>query len=110
MVRLILASRSPARMTLLQNAGIPFETVPASIDERAIEAPLIAGRRTSGEIALALAEAKAIAVSRAEPTATVIGADQTLEADGTWRKVATEQGVDSQRRQRELAQIRSVHA
>ena len=97
MVRLILASRSPARVMLLQNAGIPFEAVPASIDERAIEAPLIAGRRTSGDIALALAEAKAIAISRAEPTATVIGADQTLEADGTrWTKPAS---IEEARRQ-----------
>src|ERR1700730_8334390 len=97
MVRLILASRSPARVMLLQNAGIPFEAVPASIDERAIEAPLIAGRRTSGEIALALAEAKAVAVSRAEPTATVIGADQTLEADGIrWTKPAS---IEEARRQ-----------
>ena len=90
MARLILASKSPARVVLLKNAGISFEAVPASLDERALEAPLIAGRRTPGEIALALAEAKAIAVSRAEPAATVIGADQTLEADGArWTKPAS---------------------
>jgi septum formation protein len=87
MARLILASKSAARAQLLENAGIPFDTMPAAVDERAIEAPLIVAARTPAEIALALAEAKAIAVSRAEPTAIVIGADQTLEADGMrWTK------------------------
>ena len=42
MARLILASKSPARVMLLKNAGISFEAVPASLDERAVEAPLIA--------------------------------------------------------------------
>jgi len=97
MARLILASKSPARVMLLKNAGISFEAMPASVDERAIEAPLIANRCTPGEIALALAEAKAIAVSRSEPAATVIGADQTLEADGTrWIKPAS---IEEARRQ-----------
>jgi septum formation protein len=67
---------------MLKNAGLSFEAKPAPIDERAIDAALIAEDRTPSEIALALAEAKAIAVSRAEPAATVIGADQTLEVDG----------------------------
>src|SRR6188474_2643304 len=87
MARLILASKSPARMMLLKNAGISFEAMPAPIDERAVEAPLIARGRAPAAIAMALAGAKAQAVSRAEPAAIVIGADQTLEADGTrWTK------------------------
>jgi septum formation protein len=87
MTRLILASKSAARMQLLKNAGIEFEVMPAPLDERAVEGPLIAAGRNPAEIALALAEAKALAVSRAEPAATVIGADQTLEADGErWTK------------------------
>lgn len=77
-------------MMLLKNAGLSFEALPAPVDERTIEAPLIGGRRTPGEIALALAEAKAVAVSRAEPAAIVIGADQTLETDGArWTKPAS---------------------
>jgi septum formation protein len=74
-------------MQLLKNAGIVFEPIPAPVDERMIEAPLVAGGRNPAEIALALAEAKAVAVSQAEPTALVVGADQILEADGKrWNK------------------------
>jgi len=105
MMRLILASQSPTRAMLLKNAGIGFEAVSASVDERAVEAPLIASRRTPAEIALALAEAKAIAVSRADPAATVIGADQTLEAEGArWTKPGT---IDEARRQLERLSGRS---
>ena len=73
--------------------------MPAPIDERAIEAPLIACRRAPAELAVALADAKAIAVNRAEPAAIVIGADQTLEVDGArWTKPGT---IDEARRQLE---------
>ena len=34
---LILASQSRARQMLLANAGIPFEAMPADIDERAVQ-------------------------------------------------------------------------
>ena len=51
---------------------------------------LIACRRAPAELAVALADAKAIAVNRAEPAAIVIGADQTLEVDGArWTKPGT---------------------
>jgi septum formation protein len=90
MARLILASKSPTRMTLLKNAGVPFEAMPAPVDERAIETPLIAHGSTPAEIAVALAEAKAVAVSRSVPEAIVVGADQTLDADGErWIKPAS---------------------
>jgi septum formation protein len=99
MARLILASRSPTRVMLLKNAGISFEAAPASVDERAIEAPLIADRHTPADIALALAAAKASAIGRTEPAAIVIGADQILEVDGTrWTKPGT---IDEARRQLE---------
>ncbi len=45
---LILASKSPGRRLALSQAGVPFESVPADVDERAIEAGLgdvRAGRR-----------------------------------------------------------------
>jgi septum formation protein len=99
LTQLILASQSPARILMLKNAGLSFDAKPAPIDERAVEAPLIAGGRKPGDLALALAEAKAIAVSVSEPTATVIGADQTLEADGMrWTKPRS---VDEAREQLE---------
>lgn len=80
--RLVLASGSPARRTLLANAGLAFDIEPASLDERRLEAPLIARGATPADIAVALAEAKAADVSDRLPDALVIGADQTLDCDG----------------------------
>jgi septum formation protein len=76
---LILASQSAARQTLLANAGIAFEAVPAEIDERAIE--LASGLSAPGEIAALLAREKAVSVSLRHPGQFVVGADQTLALD-----------------------------
>jgi septum formation protein len=73
---LILASQSRARKMLLANAGIDFETVPADIDERAVQQA--SDLTAPGEIAALLACAKARAVSTERPGRFVIGADQTL--------------------------------
>lgn len=81
--RIILASGSPFRKKLLQNAGVDFETMPAAIDERAVEAPLEGSGATPEDIALVLAEAKALDVSAKNPGALVIGSDQTLSLDDT---------------------------
>jgi septum formation protein len=63
---------------LLQNAGIAFDSIPADLDERAIEAPLSGSGLGPEDVAEVLAEAKAAAVSEHHPDALVIGADQTL--------------------------------
>jgi septum formation protein len=73
---LILASQSRARQTLLANAGIAFEAVPADIDERAIQRS--SSLAAPGDIAALLAREKAVAVSRRRPGSVVVGADQTL--------------------------------
>ena len=73
---LILASQSRARQTLLANAGIDFEAVPAEIDERAIQQA--SGLSAPGDIAALLAREKARLVSMRQPGQFVIGADQTL--------------------------------
>jgi septum formation protein len=73
---LIVASQSRARQTLLANAGIDFETVPADIDERAVQQT--SSLSTPGDIAALLAREKALWVSSREPERFVIGADQTL--------------------------------
>jgi septum formation protein len=73
---LVLASQSRARQTLLANAGVAFEAIPADIDEREIQAA--SGLSAPGEIASLLARRKALAVSSGEPGKTVVGADQTL--------------------------------
>ena len=82
MARIVLASESPARIGILKAAGIAFEAVASRVDERLIEAPLLAAGKSPAEIALALAEAKAIAIGASERAAYVIGADQTLDLDG----------------------------
>ncbi len=97
MVRIILASKSPARGAVLCAAGIGFETLPSRVDERQVEAPLLAAGRSPGEIAMALAEAKAIDVAASAPDALVIGADQTLDADGErWVKPETMEAAREQ--------------
>ena len=75
---LILASQSATRKTLLQQAGLDFSSVPASVDERAIEAAVLAAGGDGRDVALRLAESKAASVASAHPGAIVIGADQTL--------------------------------
>lgn len=78
--RLILASRSAARRAMLTGAGVPFTAVDAGVDEEAIKTAL-AGVDPA-ELALELARAKALAVSRYDPEAWVLGSDQTLDFDG----------------------------
>jgi nucleoside triphosphate pyrophosphatase len=73
---LILASQSRARHMLLGNAGLAFETVPADVDERAIQEK--SGLSMPGKIAALLAQQKALSVSAKMPERYVIGADQTL--------------------------------
>jgi septum formation protein len=74
--RLILASQSRARQTLLTNAGIGFEALTAEIDERAVQQA--SGLSAPGEIASLLVREKALSVSARQPGQFVIGADQTL--------------------------------
>jgi septum formation protein len=73
---LILASQSRARQMLLANAGIAFDSIPADIDERAVQKN--SGLSAPGEIAKLLAREKALWVSHQRPGRVVVGADQTL--------------------------------
>jgi septum formation protein len=73
---LVLASRSAARRSLLEAAGVPVELVPADIDERGVEAQ--AGLQNPVAIAGLLAREKAAYVAKLHPGRLVLGADQTL--------------------------------
>ena len=77
---LVLASASAGRQHVLREAGIPFEAIPANVDERAIEASL--GSRDPDMIAQALAHAKAAAVAARAPGRFVLGADQVASCEG----------------------------
>jgi len=79
---IILASQSPARQAILKNAGLAFKSLPANIDERAAEEPLLQSGAGADDLAQALAMIKASRVSEQRPADLVIGADQTLELDG----------------------------
>ncbi|MDG4597878.1 MAG: Maf family protein [Candidatus Contendobacter sp.] len=74
--RLILASTSPFRRELLARLGLPFSTQAPDTDESprpGEDAPTLTAR---------LAELKARAVARHEPTALIIGSDQAAVLDG----------------------------
>ncbi|ODT25344.1 MAG: hypothetical protein ABS35_12055 [Kaistia sp. SCN 65-12] len=77
---LILASQSTTRKALLAGAGLRFDTSPAPIDERALEAELLGKGADAPAVARRLAEAKALAVSTSR-SVVVIGADQVLAVD-----------------------------
>ena len=79
---LILASGSVTRRVMLEEARLPIEIVPAHIDERAIDQPLREKAAPPSVCALALANAKARAVSERHPGRIVLGADQILDCDG----------------------------
>lgn len=76
---LVLASASASRASLLASTGIPFEQVPAEIDERSLEAEHGGNPLQTAQI---LAQEKALAVSRRLSGRLVLGADQTLEIEG----------------------------
>ncbi len=78
MPRLVLASRSASRASLLAGAGLDFSTEASGVDERAVEEPLLAAGADPGAVALHLAEAKALDVAARCPGDLVLGADQTL--------------------------------
>lgn len=75
---LILASQSQTRKALLQQAGLHFSSAPADIDERAIETAAVEAGGDGRDVALLLAQKKAMSVASAHAGAFVIGADQTL--------------------------------
>lgn len=76
--KLILASSSPFRRALMENAGLSFEAHAARIDERAVEAPMEKAGAKPDAVALVLAKAKAEEVSSRFPDSMVIGSDQTM--------------------------------
>ncbi len=81
MSAVILASGSAIRAQMLRQAGLDLEVAASGVDEDSIKAALLADEVRPRDIADALAEAKAVKVSRKRP-GLVIGADSTLELEG----------------------------
>ena len=78
--RLILASGSAIRAQILTEAGLDYEVISKPVDEAAIKESMLSEGARLRDIADALAEAKAMRVSRTEP-GFVIGADQIMVMD-----------------------------
>lgn len=78
--RLILASKSAARRAMLTDAGVPFSVQIADVDEDAVKSTHDPADPVG--LAVELARVKALAVSRRDPDAWVLGADQILAFEG----------------------------
>lgn len=79
-MRIILASGSASRKSILESAGITPVLHPADVDEDAIIATFTGA--TPEDVVLALARAKATMVVAEHPHDVVIGADSMLLLDG----------------------------
>lgn len=80
---LILASQSAGRLAMLAAAGVDVTAQSALVDEDSIKEALSSQGAKPRDIADALAEAKAIKISRKFPGDVVLGCDQLLvTADG----------------------------
>lgn len=77
MSQLLLASGSAIRRKVLTDAGVAFRVQKPAVDEEAVKAELRTRGLKPAEQALALAEAKALSVSRAHE-GFVLGCDQML--------------------------------
>jgi septum formation protein len=75
-VRVVLASASAARLTVLRAAGLDPEIIASGVDEDSFEAP------TTRELVGLLAGAKARAVAAGLDDGLVIGCDSMLDLDG----------------------------
>lgn len=83
-VSIVLASASPVRRLLLENAGLEFEVEASSVDESVVRQALAEEdtRIEAGDLAEVLARAKAEDVAQMVDADIVIGADQVLAMDG----------------------------
>lgn len=78
---LILASQSASRRAMLDAAGVPYEAVPARIDEAAVKAALLAEGAPPRDIADRLAELKALRIGDTPPGVLVLGGDSIVALD-----------------------------
>jgi septum formation protein len=83
-VRLVLASASPARLSVLRSAGVEPEVAVSDVDEDAVLASLPTPSPAAAVTALASAKATAVArrVGERLPDAVVVGCDSMLHVKG----------------------------
>jgi septum formation protein len=80
-MRLILASQSAARRAILTAAGVEYEAMAPMIDEEAFKSRFREQGISPRNLADALAELKALKLSKRFPADLVVGCDQTLALD-----------------------------
>jgi septum formation protein len=90
MPKLILASSSPRRKEILTMLGIPFEIMPADIDES------VQPGENPTDYVERLAVEKALKVSLQFPDAYVIGSDLSIDVDGVAMGKAPDRAVASE--------------
>jgi septum formation protein len=73
--RLILASKSPRRSELLEQAGLTFSVIPSDFDESTV------ALSSPDSYVITQAESKALDISQKHPAAWVIGADTIVLID-----------------------------
>jgi len=78
---IILASQSASRRAMLEAGGVVFSAEAAGVDEESVKAAMIAEGVDGRRLADALAEMKAVKVSRRHPIALVLGCDSTVAAE-----------------------------
>lgn len=76
MRKIILASQSKARKSIFKSLGIPFETIPAKIDEKSIRNKDLSKR------AVTIAKTKAHKILEKYPDFIIIAADTFSESEG----------------------------
>ncbi|MGV8937635.1 MAG: Maf-like protein [Allorhizobium sp.] len=76
--QLVLASTSPFRRMLMENAGLEFASDRPLVDERQIEIDIAGRSLDPAALALELAKCKALDVSGRRPGPLVLGCDQTM--------------------------------
>ncbi|MBB5711125.1 Maf family protein [Sphingomonas xinjiangensis] len=81
MTTLVLASQSASRRAMLGAAGVPHEAMAAQVDEATAKESLLAAGTSPRDLADALAELKALKVSRMVPQALVLGGDSVVALD-----------------------------
>ena len=81
--KLVLASGSETRRRMFENAGLRFQWETPRIDESAVAEALAREGEKPRNIAMALAELKAMRIGQKFPNALTLGCDQVLEFDGT---------------------------
>jgi septum formation protein len=87
---LILASKSPRRKHLLEQAGLKFSVIPSDFDETSVAMP------DPASYVRALAEFKALDISHKHPDSWVIGADTLVLIDN---RILGKPGSDDEARE-----------